>query len=229
MPRLPGNNAVEVTSFSEAGGHLTNEDAFDARPHPADPDCWICVLADGQGGRAGGAVAARVAVRIAVEAAVRQSPRALTKSSTWETILRQADRAVVDDPEAGFTTLLGFCIKGSILTGASSGDSAVLAVSGDGQTREVTKGQIKNPPVGFGSARFVTFAVSLVTPWTVLAMSDGVWKYVGWDRMFPITASPRHDPIVETLQKLARLPGSGRFPDDFTLVVFEQAAASVRL
>ena len=55
----------------------------------------------------------------------------------------------------------------------------------------------------------------------ILAMSDGVWKYVGWDRLSVAVRSPRDAPLAETLQRAARLPRSGQFPDDFTLVVFE--------
>ncbi len=45
---------IRVSSFSEIGGDdAVNEDVFDVSRHPADPDCWLCFLADGQGGRAG--------------------------------------------------------------------------------------------------------------------------------------------------------------------------------
>jgi serine/threonine protein phosphatase PrpC len=46
---------VSVITFSEAGGHPVNEDAFAVERHPADSECWLCFVADGQGGRAGGA------------------------------------------------------------------------------------------------------------------------------------------------------------------------------
>ena len=215
---------IGVTSFSEAGGHPVNEDAFEVRRHPSDPNCWLCFLADGQGGRAGGEVAARLASHVAADAALLHPPRMLAKPSVWDAILRQADHAVLSDSQAGFTTLLGFCIRGGNLTGASSGDSAVLAVSESGSALEVTKGQFKNPPVGSGGARFVPFATPLTGFWTVLAMSDGVWKYVGWERLSLAVKAPRVAPLVATLQEAARLPGSGRFPDDFTLVVIEAAA-----
>ena len=42
-------------SFSEAGGHCSNEDAFAIKQHPLDSHLWLCFVADGQGGRAGGA------------------------------------------------------------------------------------------------------------------------------------------------------------------------------
>jgi PPM family protein phosphatase len=167
---------ISVTSFSEAGGHAVSEDAFEVRRHPADPDCWLCVLADGQGGQAGGADAARIACRFAAEAACQLAPQHLSKPSMWIILLKEADAAVRAEPDAGFTTLIGFSIAGDALHGASSGDSAVLVVSGDGIPRQATADQFKNPPVGSGSARFVPFSASLAGRWSVLAMSDGVWK-----------------------------------------------------
>ncbi len=37
---------IRVLSFSEAGGHAVNEDAFLVEPHPADGACWLGCLAD---------------------------------------------------------------------------------------------------------------------------------------------------------------------------------------
>jgi PPM family protein phosphatase len=213
---------INVTTYSEPGGHPVNEDVFIVRRHPSGSDHWLCFLADGQGGRAGGAAAARIACRTAIEAALLQKPRALAKPEVWHAILRQADRVVQEDPEAGFTTLLDFFITGGSLAGASCGDSAVWTLSAGAPAREVTKGQLKNPPVGSGDARFMSFSASLAAPWTVLAMSDGVWKYVGWDRLARAAMTARGEALMEALQDFARLPGSGRFPDDFTVVVFEE-------
>jgi PPM family protein phosphatase len=212
---------IRVTSFSEAGGHPINEDAFVVLRHPSGSDDWLCFLADGQGGRAGGAEAARIACHAASEAALRRSPRALAKPTSWGPVLQEADRAVHQHPGAGFTTLVSFSITGGLLVGASCGDSAVWALSGSEPARDITKGQFKNPPVGSGAAMFVPFAAPLVGPWSVLSMSDGVWKYVGWERLVPTAAATRGEALVEALQGLARLPGSGCLPDDFTLVLFE--------
>jgi serine/threonine protein phosphatase PrpC len=48
-----------VLSYSEAGDHLANEDAFEVLRHPEGHSCWIGALADGQGGRSGGAYLSR--------------------------------------------------------------------------------------------------------------------------------------------------------------------------
>ncbi len=214
---------IGVTSFSEAGGHPVNEDAFEVLRLPGDLDVWLCFLADGQGGRAGGGPAAQLACRTAAEAALRLSPSALDDPRAWETVLREADQAVTANLAAGFTTLLGFAIRRGTLTGASNGDSAVLVVSGNGIAQQATADQFKNPPVGSGGAKPVGFSVPLAKPWTVLAMSDGVWKYAGWERIHQAILAPRAAPLVEALQRLAR-PRSGQFPDDFTVVTLESPA-----
>ena len=193
------------------------------RRHPSDTESWLCFLADGQGGTAGGRDAARLACRIAAEAAFNMSLRELAGPAAWKVILQQADRAVLVDPAAGLTTLLGFCISDGFLAGGSSGDSAVYAVSGGDRVENLTANQRKNPPVGSGGATFIPFATRLIGRWSVLAMSDGVWKYVGWERLVRAAAGFRGEECLAQLQKAARLPGSGRFPDDFAVVLFEDA------
>jgi ABC-type polysaccharide transport system permease subunit len=93
-------------------------------------------------------------------------------------------------------------------------------VSG-GKASELTAGQQKNPPVGCGAAVAVSFAAAVTEPWRVLVMSDGVWKYVGWDRVVAIAIQARGPAVIAELQEAARLRGSGRFQDDFTVVVLE--------
>ncbi|MBN9523862.1 protein phosphatase 2C domain-containing protein [bacterium] len=118
MPRL--------FTFTEAGDHPANEDAFVAAPHPADPACWVVRVADGQGGRGGGARAARLACDTAAAGAFSMRPAELTNAGAWTTILGTADAAVAADPEAGFTTLIGLAATDRELAGASVGDSAAL-------------------------------------------------------------------------------------------------------
>jgi serine/threonine protein phosphatase PrpC len=212
---------IRVTTFSEAGGHLENEDAFAARPHPFGSDHWVCFLADGQGGQAGGGDAARLACRTAIELAIRSPIRSLRDPDVWKEILRAADRAVFADPKAGFTTLLGLLITGEFVAGGSCGDSEVLMLSAGGPARYLTHGQRKNPPVGSGAAEFISFSAAIVRPWSVLAMSDGVWKSIGAERLVEAVRAMRGERLVARLQTLARLPRGGQFSDDFTVVVFE--------
>lgn len=209
-----------VFTFSEAGGHPMNEDAFEVQRHPQDERCWLCTLADGQGGRAGGGRAAKLASRKAMQAATLHPSVSRSEHKLWVTILANADAEVRDDPEAGFTTLLGFCVRDGYLRGASSGDSAVVALTG-GNAEELTQFQERNPPVGSGGAQFVPFATKLPRPWTVLAMSDGVWKYVGWDRLKEASNRLSGQALIDELQGQARLKRTGQLQDDFTLVVMQ--------
>jgi serine/threonine protein phosphatase PrpC len=210
-----------VFTYSEAGGHPLNEDAYEVRPHPSDESCSLCALADGQGGRAGGGEAARLACRLALKEADSMSVKSLASTSTWVSLLRPADEAVRDDPAAGFTTLIGLAVSGGRIVGASSGDSAVWLVGTDGRLVDLTARQVKNPPVGSGGAVFVPFTADLPATSVVLVMSDGVWKYVGRDRIQTLAGTLRGQTLLESLQQQARLPGSGKFQDDFTVIVFQ--------
>ena len=204
---------IRTYTFSEVGGHPENEDAFLVRHSPGEPEGWLVWVADGQGGRTGGAKAARLACDTAETHAGR--------ADDWPHMLAEADRAVAADPDAGFTTLLGFAAWGDTLAGASCGDSAVLAVCGSGVITELTRLQFKNPPVGSGEATFMPFEAELVRPWRVLAMTDGVWKYAGWSRIHELAAKLGGEELLAALQSAARMPGNGQFQDDFTAVLVE--------
>lgn len=210
---------IAVLSYSEIGsGHRDNEDAFAVRPHPDDERRLLVALADGQGGQAGGGRAAQLAVRSALEEAAA-SP---AESLNWAAILRRADRAVSADAEAGYTTLIGLSVCGNVVAGASCGDSMALALGG-GRAADLTRGQQKNPPVGSRDASFVPFEAVLVAPWRLLVMSDGVWKYVGRDRLRELASRHSGQALIDALQSAARLPGSGKFQDDFTLIVIQDS------
>lgn len=210
---------VRAFSLSECGGHLTNEDAFVVEPHPGAPDCCICVIADGQGGQAGGAKAGQLACHVCHDLALRSPPGRLQSVGTWSGILHLADTAVADDPMAGYTTLVGFSVWQGFVCGASNGDSAAVLLHAGNRHLNLTEHQDKNPPIGSRVASIVPFAARLTRPWTLLAMTDGVWKYVGWDEMLKVADETPGENIVPLLLERARLQLSGRLQDDFTLIV----------
>jgi len=211
---------IKTFNFSERGGHATNEDAQHICVHPSDSRCHVCALADGQGGRAGGQAAARIAVQAAVDAMCAQRPAQLAHTKAWRTLLHEADVAVSRDADAGFTTLVAFALFDNIVVGASSGDSAAVAFMGGGH-QILTENQKKNPPVGSEAAAFVPFACPLRAPWKVLAMSDGVWNYVGWQCITELASEHNGRDLIDALCNKARLPRSGEFQDDFTVVLAE--------
>lgn len=203
---------IRTYSFSAAGGHPINEDAFVLRPLPGEAG-WLVALADGQGGRAGGARAAQIACQIA------------SASTNWEKSLPEADTAVAADLVAGFATLVGLSVEGDYLCGASCGDSAALAVSGGGTLSLLTSRQFKNPPVGSGEADFIPFELELVRPWRILVMSDGVWKYASWERVWDCVVRLSGEELLAELQAAAQLKATGEFLDDFTVVLLEGDSA----
>ena len=212
---------IQHLTFSEVGGHTINEDAFVVRPHPDNPECWIACLADGQGGRAGGARAAQLACETIATLTEQYSPTDLAKSpDLWQYLLNQTDATVCHDHTAGFTTLIGLGIHDDQLAGASCGDSAAVVLSTD-KIFDLTAHQHKNPPVGSGEADNIPFQQDLVSPWRLLLVSDGVWKYAGWDKMVKTLLRVSGALLLTELQEAARLRGVRAFPDDFTVVLLE--------
>ncbi len=213
----------EIFSCSELGeGHSVNEDSFIVQAHPSEPTCLLVAFADGQGGQPGGARAALVACTSVIEEAKRTKVTALIGWQTWPAILRAADETVSGAPEAGFTTLIGLCCISGQLSGASNGDSAAVVVNASGEWIEITNGQPKNPPIGSGVAACRPFLAKLVDPWKLMVMSDGVWKYAGWDQIKKAATEFRGQAFLEVVQAAARLPSTGRFQDDFTLILIQR-------
>ena len=173
--------------YSEAGDGHSNEDLVIVRPHPGDAGVLLCSLADGQGGQVGGAAAARVAVDGSLRAASSLPTDELRQEAPWYAVVGAADEAVCEDDAAGFCSLVSLGISEREIWGASCGDSGALLLSG-GRDSLLTEDQYKNPPVGSSAARPVAFSARLEPGWTLLVVSDGVWKYVGWESISRIAA-----------------------------------------
>ncbi len=209
---------IQVFTHSEAGGHIQNEDAFEVRRYPLDPDCLLVAVADGQGGQPGGGPAAVRACKAAIDCAVSFSAASLLHPRGWTDILARADREVTLFSRPGFTTLIAFVVYNGRIVGASNGDSAVVLLSANTPPFYLTKHQFKNPPVGSGEARFVSFGSELIPPWTVLTMTDGVWKYAGWENIVRLGGDSRGEDIAAAIRNCAQMR-NGELQDDFTLVV----------
>jgi serine/threonine protein phosphatase PrpC len=209
-----------VAHCSEIGSGRENEDAFAVLDHPIDPTCLLCAVADGQGGQPRGGPAARLACQVCLDIAARTPPDRLLLPEVWAGILADVDQAVADDPSAGLTTVVGLCVTGDQVAGASNGDSAAVVACAGRPTRTLTERQFKNPPVGSGMVTAIGFSAALARPWTVLVMTDGVWKYAGWDKARACAEAGQGAAILDTLRDAVRLR-SGVFPDDFTLVVVQ--------
>ena len=70
------------------------------------------------------------------------------------------------------------------------------------------------------------FELKLVGPWKLLVVSDGVWKYAGWDRVWDSLARLSGEEMLDDLKAAARLPATGEFPDDFTAILLEGGAGA---
>lgn len=208
---------MRTSNYSEAGHNHANEDRIKVARHSFDAQ--FCTLADGMGGQAGGAQAATIAVQAAREMASSSSIEDLCREASWLQILSSADDAVEADASAGFTTLIAFCIGEDFICGASCGDSAILLLHND-KPILLTENQRKSPPVGSSAAQPVGFSQKLEAPWKVLAMSDGVWKFVGWDAMTENCRSFDGTNLILKLRELAA-GNANKLPDDFTIALFE--------
>lgn len=215
-----------IFPLTEAGEKGVNEDAFAVTSHIENVGCTLATLADGQGGRPRGREAAHLACQSMTEECQSVSPEQLLDSRTWPTLLSNVDSTVSADADAGYTTLLGIAVMDHLLCGASSGDSAVLVQCGSDDPVLVTARQIKNPPVGSGGAIFIPFEMNLIEPWSVLLMSDGVWKYVGLQKIEMQLREHHGQDLLDTLLQMARLPGSGKLQDDFTAVLLQSYSMS---
>ena len=207
-----------IQTRSHAGEGSTNEDVFGYRYHPQSPSCCICVLADGQGGHAGGQRAAQLACSTIINAATALQPDLLSQPLAWTDLLYHADQTLYESPRAGLTTVVALCITPWWVCGASCGDSEALLMM-ENKAIFLTQHQTKKPPMGSGLASITPFGNKLKPQWLLLMMSDGVWKYAGWPRIKTLLSSHNSSDAIDQIEQLARLPGTGAFQDDFTLLL----------
>jgi PPM family protein phosphatase len=208
-----------IYTFTEAGDGHANEDAIAHRPHPTTDNFALCALADGQGGRSGGGMAAQAAVLLALDAACAVKPEALLSPLKWLDVCNTADKGVAAKPDAGYCALVALVAADEWVVGASSGDSAAVLIL-DNSAVILTDRQHKNPPLGSGAAKFEAFSAKPGMGWRVLVVSDGVWKYVGWERMIAVGRSAQGNQMAEVLRREV-LQSHGSLPDDFSLIVIE--------
>ncbi len=129
-----------------------------------------------------------------------------------------ADDAVREDDAAGYCSLVSLCLSGQGVWGASCGDGGALLLSG-GRDILLTDDQRKNPPVGSGVSCPVAFSARLAPGWVLLVVSDGVWKYVGWDQITRMAARHQGPELITALRQAALDASGGSLPDDFSVAL----------
>jgi serine/threonine protein phosphatase PrpC len=180
------------------------------------------VVADGAGGISGGAEAADIVVRIAAESAPSiGKPR---RPAAWRRLLAEMDRAVMNDPRAGQTTVVVAHAWPEGVAGASVGDSGALLISRAGCV-DLTAGQQRKPFVGSGAARPVAFAVPRFDG-VLLAATDGLLKYADHGR---IEEAARRDDVASAARDLVDLVrlGWGQLQDDVAVVLCRREGPAV--
>jgi hypothetical protein len=205
---------------SEPGGKPDNEDHVLVRRHPMAHDLLLCFLADGQGGRAHGAEASQKACKAAWQLAWQSTPSDLLDVSHWEDLLDEVDIAVSET--GGYTTLVGAAFSMEEMAGGSCGDSKLYRHCHETKSiEEWTTLQPRNPPVGSGECQFLTFHREVIEGDRFLILSDGVWKYCGYEPLKSAFNLP--DLVVAPLHlRTATLERAGRIlPDDFSLIALD--------
>lgn len=210
-----------IQQTERGGGHANNEDYLLRGRHTSGRDRFLCFIADGQGGRADAALASRIACEAAMAAAQGHSWEDLFTASVWDEIFAEADRNVEEKCE-GFTTLIGIAIDEGSITGGSVGDSKAYSFDGSDQFVELTARQHKNPPIGGGCGSAHVFHLPKFAG-VILLVTDGVWKYAGFDALRACVAGPVEQ-IVDGLRAATLSRQGGSFPDDFTVLAATNSA-----
>jgi PPM family protein phosphatase len=205
---------------TESGYNHQNEDFISVVKHNIDSEIIIGSLADGQGGQSGGGSAAKLAVTKSIELIANTNIDELIKEYKWIQICKTVDQYVSDDKDAGYTTLINLAVIDNKVYGASSGDSAALLINNNEQC-VLTENQYKNPPVGSTGARFAYFSYELKPHWEILIMSDGVWKYIGWDYIFKISKQLSGSELITGLRDYLLQSHNGHMMDDFSIIIFQ--------
>jgi serine/threonine protein phosphatase PrpC len=178
------------------------------------PETGVLVVADGVGGRVGGGVASEMAVRLVREAAPGLT---VTDHMAWYRLAAEIDRALARDASAGETTLVVVGVTPKQIVGVSVGDSEAWFITPEGHYN-LTGGQEKKPYLGTGMARPVPFALRTPRAGTVVAGTDGLFRYAPPESICDSALHPDLDEAARQLVNLVR-PDSGRLPDDVAVVL----------
>jgi PPM family protein phosphatase len=166
----------------------------------------LLVLADGAGGTSGGTAAADAVVGHA---------GTFNPTSSWDCV-RLLERLDQELTTVGQTTAILLALFETGVFGASVGDSAAWLVR-SGEVVDLTAGQVPKPLLGSGRARPIAFGPH-DSGGRVVIGSDGLFKYVSFDRIRSISCTSPLAAVPDDLIAAARLP-SGGLQDDIAVIV----------
>jgi serine/threonine protein phosphatase PrpC len=174
------------------------------------PDRTVFVIADGAGGVVAGAVAAETVCDAVVALRNRGTP------PSWAEWLSQLDRSM---PRAGLAAAVVVEVgDDGRVVGASVGDCEAWLLS-DVAASELTGRQFRKPLLGEGKAMPVGFE-ERVAAGVLLVATDGLWKYVGRERVVDAAAVRPIEAAAAALVDGAHLKG-GALQDDVALAICE--------
>jgi serine/threonine protein phosphatase PrpC len=177
------------------------------------PDRIVLVVADGAGGITHGAAAADAVVGL-----VREHAHELADVEDCIELLREADHVV--KATGGETTAVLLVIDEGGIYGASCGDSEAWVIREDGSIDDLTGGQHLKKRLGSGRAVPVGFERIGALRGTLVAGTDGVFRYAQPTAIAEVvTSAVTPTDAAEALIELVRPGGSGELIDDVAVVV----------
>jgi serine/threonine protein phosphatase PrpC len=172
----------------------------------------VIVVADGAGGVGGGASAAQAACDLLMSRALETS----RAPEDWGTALREADREMMTSAEGGLTTAVVVEVSGTVVFGASVGDSGAWMVGPKGIV-DLTRHQLRKPLIGNGEALPVVFGPTFVAG-RLLVATDGLFKYAPREELARRAGDGALENAVRSLIDAVRLR-SGALPDDVAVAL----------
>src|SRR5436190_15767787 len=136
---------------------------------------FLIVVADGAGGTGGGAAAAQAVCDGAIAVFEDAEP------TSWAQHLRSLDALLATVGTGGLSTAVVLHIDGTMVAGASVGDSGAWLIS-DGEVIDLTERQVRKPLLGTGKAEPVSIGPFQLIG-RLLVGTDGLFKYAPQARL----------------------------------------------
>ncbi len=177
------------------------------------PDRLLAIVADGAGGTSGGAAAAE-----AICAALSECADSVPAS--WGDWLAVLDRKIASAPSCGLAAAVVIELRDDgAIVGASVGDCEAF-IYGDGEPIDLTSAQHRKPLIGSGDAVPVSFSARASSGGTLVAGSDGLWRYMSRARIREAASTRPLEALATALVEAVKLRNR-TLQDDVGVLVCE--------